>query len=63
VPAHREAEPDLDALPGRVGPMNSRPNGRSVVCRMLSKSSRVPPSISRRSCHSICRQPGVSTSM
>ncbi len=39
--------------------MNSSPKGRSVVWRMLSKSSRVPPSISLRSCQSICRQPGL----
>jgi hypothetical protein len=42
--------------------MNSMPNGRSVVCRMLSKSKRVPPWMSRRSYQSICRQPGLSTS-
>jgi hypothetical protein len=48
--------------PGAAEPMNSMPNGRSVVCRMLSKSKRVPPSMSRRSYQSICRQPGLSTS-
>jgi hypothetical protein len=48
--------------PARAEPMKSSPNGRRLVGRMLSKSSRVPPSIRRRSYHSICRHPGLSTS-
>jgi hypothetical protein len=48
--------------PARTAPRNNSPNGRSVVSRMLSKSSRVPPSTRRRSYQSICRQPGLTTS-
>ena len=39
-----------------VGPRHIRPNGRRVVGRIRSKSSRVPPCISRRSYQSSCRQ-------
>ena len=42
--------------PGSVGPRHIRPNGRSVVGRIRSKSSRVPPGISRRSYQSSWRQ-------
>ena len=48
--------------PASAGPAHIRPNGRSVVGRMRSKSRRVPPGMSRRSYQSICRQPGASHS-
>ena len=48
--------------PGSLGPAHIRPNGRSVVGRMWSKSNRVPPGIRRRSYQSIWRQAGVSHS-
>ena len=48
--------------PGSDGPAHMSPNGRSVVGRIRSKSSRVPPGMSRRSYQSICRQRGSSHS-
>ncbi len=48
--------------PASVGPRSSRPNGRSVVGRIESKSSCVPPGMSRWSYQSICRHVGVSHS-
>ena len=49
--------------PGSVGPAHISPNGRSVVGRIWSNSSRVPPGMSRRSYQSICRHRGASHSM
>ena len=48
--------------PGSDGPAHISPNGRSVVGRIRSKSSRVPPGMSRRSYQSSCRQRGSSHS-
>jgi hypothetical protein len=60
----RSENPNRNSIdwPGSVGPRSSRPNGRSVVGRIESKSSWVPPGIRRWSYQSIWRHVGVSHS-
>ncbi len=60
----RSEKPILSSTvwPASAGPVNSSPNGRSVVGLMSEKSIREPPGIRRRSYQSSCRIAGLSIS-
>ena len=62
TPRSEKPKRSSSTWPGSVGPRHISPNGRSVVGRIRSKSSRVPPGISRRSYQSSWRQPATSAS-